>query len=211
MSENLYQSKSSNKLYPQQQKDKQFELNGYNQREYKYNNTQTYNDKSIKQKSYNHEYTTRSDDKSVEQKPYNRSNKYPQQQKDRYDDKSYHQQKKDIYVDSYTQQQKFNYDNPRHDDKSYPRHDDKSYPKHDDKSYHRQKTATPAKQTRPRSIYKYKIDIDKSGNRSYVLEEPDNNPIKSINNYEIKCIYPNNGTKYYKNINIYNYKKKIII
>ena len=110
--------------------------------------------------------------------------------------KLYPQQQKDKYVDSYTQRQKFNYDNPIHDDKSYNQ---------------RQKTTLPAKQEPQRSVYKYKIDIDKSGNRSYVLEEPDHNPIKIINDYEIKCIYPNNGTKYYKNINIYNYKKKIII
>jgi hypothetical protein len=34
---------------------------------------------------------------------------------------------------------------------------------------------------------------------------------KFINNYEIKCVYRINMNNYYKNINIYNYKKKIII
>jgi hypothetical protein len=35
--------------------------------------------------------------------------------------------------------------------------------------------------------------------------------IKPINNYEIKCIYKINMIGYYKNVNIYNYKKKIKI
>jgi hypothetical protein len=38
-----------------------------------------------------------------------------------------------------------------------------------------------------------------------------NKLIKFINNYEIKCIYKINMNNYYKNINIYNYKNKIII
>jgi hypothetical protein len=125
-----------------------------------------------------------------------KSKLHNQQKKDKYTEhKSYNhkytQYYKNNYDDPYNQRQKINYDNPRQDDKSY----------------HQQK----AKQAQTMSVYKYKIERDKSGNCSYVLEEPVHNPIKVINDYEIKCVYPNNGTKYYKNINIYNYKKKIII
>jgi len=67
------------------------------------------------------------------------------------------------------------------------------------------------KQEQPKSVYKYKIERDESGNSRYVLEEPISNPLKLINDYDIVCVYPSNGTKYYKNVNIYNYKKKIII
>ncbi len=124
---------------------------------------------------------------------------------------------------------KFQYSKPKknhylpNDEKSYQtKSSDKSYTKSqqssaytfrsDVKSSHsQQKNDKTTKQAQPRSVYKYKIERDKSGNCSYVLEEPIHNPIKVINNYEIKCIYPNSGTKYYKNVNIYNYKKKIII
>jgi hypothetical protein len=98
------------------------------------------------------------------------------------------------YKESYTQHKKYNYDNLRQDDKSY----------------YQQKTKS-EKQEKPRSIYKYKIERDESGINRYVLEEPINNPIKLINNYDIVCVYPSNGTKYYKNVNIYNYKNKLII
>jgi hypothetical protein len=120
------------------------------------------------------------------------------------DDKSYQTKSSDKSY-TYTPQQNDKYDNPYYNTSKYPS-------KQDDKSYHQQqKNDKSTKQAQPRSVYKYKIERDKSGNCSYVLEEPIHNPIKVINNYEIKCIYPNNGTKYYKNVNIYNYKKKIII
>jgi hypothetical protein len=38
-----------------------------------------------------------------------------------------------------------------------------------------------------------------------------NKLIKVINNYEIECLYKINVNNYYKNINIYNYKNKLII
>jgi hypothetical protein len=113
--------------------------------------------------------------------------------------------KKNNYDNPYTSRQKNNYDNQYN-----PQQYKNSYSRQDDKSYNQQK-AKPVKQAQTRSIYKYKIEQDKSGNCSYVLEEPVHNPIKQINNYEIKCVYPINMTNYYKNVNIYNYKKKIII
>jgi NAD-dependent dihydropyrimidine dehydrogenase PreA subunit len=97
---------------------------------------------------------------------------------------------------NYTPQQKAKHDNSCYNTSKYPQ---------------QQKNDKSTKQEKPRSVYKYKIERDKSGNCSYVLEEPEQNSLKFINDYEIKCVYPNNGTKYYKNVNIYNYKKKIII
>lgn len=64
-----------------------------------------------------------------------------------------------------------------------------------------------AKQEKSRHVFKYKIERDESGNCRYILEEPVDNLLKIINNHDIVCIYPSNGVKYYKNINIYNYKK----
>lgn len=132
-------------------------------------------------------YTQRHNDNSAEHKPHNHSYKYPTKR----EDKIYPLQQKYIYDEPYTQRQKFNYDNPRQDDKSY---------------YQQQKNDNTTKQTQQRNIYKYKIERDESGNCSYVLEEPEYNLFNLINNSEIVCVYPNNGTKYYKNINIYNYK-----
>lgn len=98
------------------------------------------------------------------------------------------------------------YEEPKKYDKSYPQQQKGRY----NDSYHQQKEK-PAKQEKPRCVYKYKIERDESGINRYVLEEPINNPIKLINNYDIVCVYPSNGTKYYKNVNIYNYKNKLII
>ena len=39
----------------------------------------------------------------------------------------------------------------------------------------------------------------------------DDPPLNYINNYEVKCIYRINMNNNYKNINIYNYKKKFNI
>jgi hypothetical protein len=139
-------------------------------------------------------YQTKSFDKSYtySQEQKNNPYKYPTKR----EDKTYSLQQKYMYDDPYTQRQKFNHDNPRYDDKSY---------------HQQQKNAKTTKQAQPRNIYKYKIERDESGNCSYVLEEPVHNPLNLINNSEIVCIYPNNGTKYYKNVNIYNYKKKLKI
>ena len=45
-------------------------------------------------------------------------------------------------------------------------------------------------------------------NRHVAIDVP---PLNYINNYEVKCIYRINMNNYYKNINIYNYKKKFNI
>ena len=103
--------------------------------------------------------------------------------------------KKNNYDNQYTSQQ---YNN------SYSRQNDKPY-------NHSKKNDKSTKQTQRSNIYKYKIERDESGNCRYVLENQDYNPLNLINNREFVCIYPSNGTKYYKNVNIYNYKKKIII
>ena len=150
-------------------------------------------------------------------------------------EKSFFPQQKDIYDAQYNQRQKNNYDNPKHKDRydnlkhkdgydnlkhkdgydnlkhknryDNPKQKDRyDNPKHKDK-YNDRTT----KQERPRDVFKYKIERDESGNSRYVLEEPIDNPLKLINNHDIVCIYPSSGAKYYKNINIYNYKKKIII
>jgi hypothetical protein len=152
-------------------------------------------EKSLESKPFNksYKYTPRHNEKSIEHTQYNKTYKYPT----KCDVKSYPQQQKDRYVDAYTQRQKINYDNPRQDDKSYYQQKTKSVKQE--------------KQEKPRSVYKYKIERDESGNSRYVLEEPIDNPINLLNNREFVCIYPSSGAKYYKNINIYNYKKKIII
>jgi hypothetical protein len=134
-------------------------------------------------------YQTKSSDKSYQTKSSDKS------YQTKSSDKSYQTKSSDESY-KYTPQQKAKYDNPYYNTSKYPQE---------------QKNDKSTKQEKPRSVYKYKIEHDKSGNCSYVLEEPVHNPIKVINDYEIKCIYPNNGTKYYKNVNIYNYKKKIII
>jgi hypothetical protein len=107
------------------------------------------------------------------------------------------QRKADRYEESYPQRKVNNYDNPRQDYKSY----------HQPKA----KQDNPTKQEKSRHVFKYKIERDELGNSRYVLEKPIDNPLKLINNHDIVCIYPSSGVKYYKNINIYNYKKKIII
>ena len=64
-----------------------------------------------------------------------------------------------------------------------------------------------------------KYNYDKDGKNNNIYDKDYNkgndsnssNLIKFVNDYEIKCIYKINMTNYYKNINIYNYKKKIII
>ena len=145
----------------------------------------------MSEKSYQiqkiYKYTPIHYEKSIEHTQYNKTYEYPTKR----DVKSNPQQQKDRYVDAYTQRQKVNYDNPKQDKKSYPqRQNDKK-----------------TKQEQPRSVYKYKIERDESGNNRYVLEEPIDNPLKLINDCDIKCVYPSSGTKYYKNINIYKYKK----
>lgn len=65
----------------------------------------------------------------------------------------------------------------------------------------------------------YNTYKDNGGNNTYIGNNiyntykynEGNKLIKLINNYEIKCIYKINMNNYYKNINIYNYKNKIII
>ena len=96
--------------------------------------------------------------------------------------------------EEYPQQKANKYDNPRHDYKSS-----------------QQQEAKPSTQEKSRRVFKYKTERDESGNSRYVLEEPVDNLLKIINYHDIVCIYPSNGAKYYKNVNIYNYKKKIII
>jgi hypothetical protein len=150
-------------------------------------------------------------------------------------EKSFFPQQKDIYDAQYNQRQKNNYDNPKHKDrydnlkhkdgydnlKHKDRYDNLKHKdgydnlKHKDgydnlkhKDRYNDKST---KQTQPSNIFKYKIERDESGNCRYVLENQDYNPLNLINNREFVCIYPSNGTKYYKNVNIYNYKKKIII
>lgn len=144
--------------------------------------------------------------KSFEPKPFNQTYKYtPRHDEKSIDNKQYnktYEYPTKCDIKSYPQRQKINYDNPKQDNKSYSKHNN------DNKT----------KQAQPRSVFKYKIERDESGNSRYVLEEPEHNPIKLINYREIVCVYPSNGVKYYKNVNIYNYNiykpiiiKKIII
>lgn len=39
----------------------------------------------------------------------------------------------------------------------------------------------------------------------------ESNLIKCVQDYEIRCVYKIDMTGYYRNVNIYNYKKRIII
>ena len=39
----------------------------------------------------------------------------------------------------------------------------------------------------------------------------ESNKIKILQNHEIRCVYKINMTNYYRNVHIYNYKKRIII
>ena len=39
----------------------------------------------------------------------------------------------------------------------------------------------------------------------------ESNLIKFLQNHEIRCVYKINTSNYYRNVNIYNYKKRIII
>jgi hypothetical protein len=147
-------------------------------------------------KSYPQRQADKYDDKSYPQRKSDKydDKSYPQRKADKYDDKSYPQRKADKYEEPYNQYKKYNYDNPRQDYKSY----------------HQQK-AKPVKQEKTRSVYKFKIERDESGNCKYVLEDPIVEPNLHVNYREFVCVYPSNGTKYYKNVNIYNYKKQIII
>ncbi len=131
-----------------------------------------------------------------------RYEEYSQRKEDKYGN-PYSQRKEDKYVNPYSQRKEDKYVNPY----SQRKEDKYGDPRHDYKSYHQEK----AKQEKSRRVFKYKTERDESGNSRYVLEEPIDNPLKLINNHDIVCIYPSNGAKYYKNINIYNYKKKIII
>ena len=54
-------------------------------------------------------------------------------------------------------------------------------------------------------------DIDKHRDIDKYINNKDHDDKKMINNYETKCIYKINMNNYYKNINIYNYKKKIFV
>jgi hypothetical protein len=59
---------------------------------------------------------------------------------------------------------------------------------------------------------KQKHGNNNSNKQKYGNNDSNNNKlIKVINNYEIECLYKINVNNYYKNINIYNYKNKLII
>jgi hypothetical protein len=151
-----------------------------------------------------HTYTPRWDDKSAEHKPYNQSHKYNQCQKNNYDNTYTSKCNDNLYTTQHKE--------PPNNTYTFSKQKGKLTEYKSNYTYPQQKiNDNTIKQVQPRNIYKYKIERDKSGNCSYVLEEPLHNPIKLINNYEIKCVYPINMNNYYKNVNIYNYKKKIII
>ena len=61
----------------------------------------------------------------------------------------------------------------------------------------------------PYSSLDDKLSYSSYKNNKYIVKNDP--PINYINNYETKCIYRINMNNYYKNINIYNYKKKIFI
>lgn len=70
--------------------------------------------------------------------------------------------------------------------------------------------------TQPDSGYKY--DYSKhsktrpeSGSSKEKTSSSESNLIKFLQNHEIRCVYKINTSNYYRNVNIYNYKKRIII
>jgi hypothetical protein len=74
--------------------------------------------------------------------------------------------------------------------------------------------STSSKSLNQKSKIHYGAIDEKSSNPSYKNNKytpRDDPPLNYINNYEVKCIYRINMNNYYKNINIYNYKKKFNI
>ena len=105
---------------------------------------------------------------------------YIPQQKDKYTEHN-------CYNHTYknTQQYKDKYDDKSYSQRQKDKYDDKSYPQ-------RQKDNEISRQ---------------SSKYTYPKEEQNIKLIKLINNYEIVCKYHINMNNYYKNVNIYNYKK----
>ena len=50
-----------------------------------------------------------------------------------------------------------------------------------------------------------------SGGSKEKTSSSEPNQTKFLQDYEIRCVYKINMTNYYRNVNIYNYKKRIII
>jgi len=67
----------------------------------------------------------------------------------------------------------------------------------------------------PDSAHKYDSKHSKTRPDSSSSKEKtsssESNLIKFIQDYEIRCVYKINMTNYYRNVNIYNYKNKLII
>jgi len=63
------------------------------------------------------------------------------------------------------------------------------------------------KKEQPNSVYK---GYNSSGSKKQTSSS-ESNVSKFLQNHEIRCVYKINTTNYYRNIPIYNYKKKIII
>jgi hypothetical protein len=69
--------------------------------------------------------------------------------------------------------------------------------------------------SKPDSGYKYNSKHSKSQPDSSSSKEKTSssepNQTKFLQDYEIRCVYKINMTNYYRNVNIYNYKKRIVI
>ena len=87
-------------------------------------------------------------------------------------------------------------------------------PSHPNNRYMSRDDTTSSKSLNQKSKIHYGAIDEKSSNPSYKNNRytpRDDPPLNYINNYEVKCIYRINMNNYYKNINIYNYKKKFNI
>lgn len=69
--------------------------------------------------------------------------------------------------------------------------------------------------SQPDSGYKYNSKHSKARPDSSSSKEKTSSsePTKTkfLQDYEIRCVYKINMTNYYRNVNIYNYKKRIVI
>ena len=63
------------------------------------------------------------------------------------------------------------------------------------------------KKEQPDSVYK---GYYSSGSKEQTSSS-ESNVSKFLQNHEIRCLYKINTSNYYRNVNIYKYKKKIII
>ncbi len=101
--------------------------------------------------------------------------------------------------------------NGKYSNKQKHDNNDSNKQKHDNNDSNKQKHGN-----NDNNKQKHNNNNDSNKQKYGNMENSNNNSnsnklIKVINNYEIECLYKINVNNYYKNINIYNYKNKLII